>query len=181
MRHPLDWTYLKDLDLYAEEHGDTNQVYIWVMEAHHEDGEYAVTYVGTDPDDEKCVIFTKEKDGTYRFIANVPAWCAKDPTNGGDVDQTTITDGMLIPDSDSRKLTEDDLKGFDKEELRIARNEIYARHGRKFSDKKLQEHFNKMEWYFGTIDPGDFDDSSLSKIELYNLDLISEYEKKAVD
>ena len=102
---------------------------------------------------------------------------AKDPTNGGDIDQSMITEGMIIPDSDSRKLTEDDLKGLDAEQLRIARNEIYARRGRKFSDKKLQEHFDKMEWYVPMTDPGDFDESILNDIERYNLNLIKSYEK----
>ena len=95
-----------------------------------------------------------------------------------DIDQSTITDGMLIPDSDSRYLTEDDLKGFTAEELRIARNEIYARYGRKFNDSKLQEHFNSMEWYFPMTDPEDFDESLLNDYEIKNLGLIAEYEKK---
>ena len=101
-----------------------------------------------------------------------------DPENVGDIDQSMITDGMLIPDSDSRYLTEDDLKGFTAEELRIARNEIYARYGRKFNDSKLQEHFNSMDWYFPTTEPGDFDESILNDYEIKNLDLIAKYEKK---
>lgn len=36
----------------------------------------------------------------------------------------------VLPDSANRKLKKSDLKGLSKEELRIARNEIYARHGR---------------------------------------------------
>ena len=124
-----------------------------------------------DGDEEQCILFPwtpmrdYEGSGSGSLISE-------------DIDQTAITDGMIIPDSDSRKLSEDDLKGLDKDELRIARNEIYARHGRKFADRKLQEHFDKTEWYFGTIDPGDFDESTLSAVELYNLDLIGRYEKK---
>ena len=143
---------------------------------HFEDDQYNIVYDGPDGIS-YCVSFL-DKGGRFKFLSNLPEWMAKDPTNGGDIDQSTITDGMIIPDSDSRKLTEDDLKGLSKDELRIARNEIYARHGRKFSDKKLQEHFNSMDWYFPIADPGDFDESLISEIERYNLDLITKYEKK---
>lgn len=177
MRDPLDWVYLKDYDLYLNEHGDTNQSQISVSGGQKERNEYTMVYTGENGV-EYCVTFADE-GGKYRFIANLPKWMVEDPTNGGDIDQTTITDGMIIPDSDSRKLCEDDLKGLDKKELRIARNEIYARHGRKFSDKELQEHFNKMEWYFPSVEAKDFDESKLNDYELYNLDLIGKFEKKA--
>lgn len=178
MKYPLDdWVYLEDYDLYCCEHGDTNMMNVEVSSGHKEDGEYTITYYnGTDGN--YCVTFADE-NGTYRFISNVPEWFALDPTNGGETGQSMITDGMLIPDSDSRKLTEDDLKGLDAEELRIARNEIYARHGRIFADKELQEHFNDMEWYHPTVKAEDFDESSLNDIELYNLNFISEYEKNS--
>lgn len=176
MKHPLDWVYLKDYDLYLNEHGDTNQIQVYVTAGHYENGEYAITYTGG-RDDSSCVIFTEDGD-TLKFKANVPEWMAKDPTNGGEIDQTAITEGMIIPDSDERKLTEADLEGLSAEELRIARNEIYARHGRKFADKKLMEHFNGMEWYFPTYEPNEFDEKIISDIERYNLDLITEYEKK---
>lgn len=176
MKNPLDWVYLKDYDLYANEHGDTNQIRIEATAGHYENGEYTITYTHISEID-YCVTFTDE-GGTYRFISNVPQWFAIDPTNGGDVDQTTITDGMLLPDSDSRKLTEEDLAGLRLDELRIARNEIYARHGRKFADSKLQEYFDQMDWYFPSVEPEAFDESILNEIERYNLIFIREYEKK---
>lgn len=33
------------------------------------------------------------------------------------------------------------------EDLRVKRNEVYARKGRKFNSKDLQEYFNQFEWY----------------------------------
>lgn len=53
----------------------------------------------------------------------------------------------VLPDSANRKLKKSDLKGLSKEELRIARNEIYARHGRMFDDKNLQKYFDSQSWY----------------------------------
>ena len=175
MNYPLDWVYLKDYDLYINEHGDTNQFPVEVTGGSLENGEYTVTYIGPDGL-EYCVVY-RDEGGKLKFISNIPRWMVEDPTNGGDVDQSDIKDGMIIPDSDSRKLTEDDLKFLDKGELRIARNEIYARHGRKFTSEDLQNHFNSMDWYFPMVEASDFDESVLNEYEKYNLNFISKYEK----
>lgn len=45
----------------------------------------------------------------------------------------------IIPDSSTRLLTAADLNGLSKNELRLARNEIFARYGRRFKDQELQE------------------------------------------
>ena len=59
----------------------------------------------------------------------------------------------------------------------IARNEIYARHHRKFDSADLQIYFDKKSWYSGTIEPSDFDEKNeLSQIEKKNIDLIKKYE-----
>lgn len=84
----------------------------------------------------------------------------------------------ILKDSSSRYLTKDDLQGFSADDCRIARNEIYARHGRKFDDEGLQSHFNSCSWYQGTIAPSDFDETMLSDIEIANKNLIVEYEKE---
>ncbi|MBS5546469.1 MAG: YARHG domain-containing protein [Lachnospiraceae bacterium] len=85
--------------------------------------------------------------------------------------------GYILPDSSSRQLTESDLLGLTSEQLRIARNEIYARHGRKFQDEELQAYFDSQPWYNGTIDPAQFDDMSLlSQLERSNLEVIKKRE-----
>ena len=64
-------------------------------------------------------------------------------------------------------------------ECRVARNEIYARHGRLFKDSALQEYFNGCSWYKGTIAPEAFrDDSVLSRLEKDNIKVIEAYEKQ---
>ena len=61
----------------------------------------------------------------------------------------------------------------------MARNEIYARHGRLFIDEELQNYFDSCSWYEGYIEPEDFDEKSeLSKCERKNAKLILKYEKK---
>ncbi len=84
-------------------------------------------------------------------------------------------DEYIFPDSDSRYLTEDEVLAKGDGELRIARNEIYARHGRRFSDKYLQEYFDGLSWYVGEIEPEDFDESVLNKFEKANAKLIKKY------
>lgn len=91
------------------------------------------------------------------------------PENNGD---------YIIPDSSTRYLTEADLVNLTAEELRIARNEIYARHGRMFKDEMLQAYFDSKEWYVGTIHPDNFTQSMLSAIEIANTATITDYEAK---
>lgn len=56
------------------------------------------------------------------------------------------SDYVFTHSSDSY-LTRQDLTGLNKEELTIAREEIYARHGYSFSDSNLQEYFSARSWY----------------------------------
>ncbi len=88
------------------------------------------------------------------------------------------TSEYLLPDSDSRYLTEDDLAGFTAEQCRLARNEIYARHGRRFSDPALQRYFDSLSWYSGTIEPSDFNDNVFNSYERANCRLIVQYEQE---
>ena len=85
----------------------------------------------------------------------------------------------ILSFSSSRKVKERDLRGLSKTKCRLARNEIYARHGRRFDDKSLQKHFDSCSWYNGTIDPEDFNESALlNKIERRNASFILKYERK---
>lgn len=46
----------------------------------------------------------------------------------------------ILPDSGTRKLTNSDLAGLDADELELARNEIYARAGRRFNTDYIQDY-----------------------------------------
>jgi hypothetical protein len=48
------------------------------------------------------------------------------------------------PQSSSRTLTEKDVENLKNEELRLMRNEIYARHGYSFKLADMREHFDKL-------------------------------------
>ena len=84
--------------------------------------------------------------------------------------QTVTQTGYILPDSSTELVTEADLEALSDEDCKIALNEIYARHGRKFKDAAC-------DWYSGTIEPDDFSDSVLSETEIANRDLIVAYEE----
>ena len=80
--------------------------------------------------------------------------------------------GFLFPDSDRRYLTRAELGRLPADQLRIARNEIYARKGRYFKDQQLAAYFARMPWY----KPYAWD-VSLSAIEQANVTLIQSLER----
>ncbi|MGO5164537.1 MULTISPECIES: YARHG domain-containing protein [unclassified Candidatus Paralachnospira] len=84
----------------------------------------------------------------------------------------------ILPDSNTAYLTEADLAGLTKEELRLARNELYARHGRKFKDEGLNQYFSAKSWYHPSIEPDQFNESVFNEYEIANRKLIADYEKK---
>ncbi|MBP5714681.1 MAG: YARHG domain-containing protein [Prevotella sp.] len=65
------------------------------------------------------------------------------------------------------------LARFSKEDLRLMRNEILARHGWKFQSKDLQEHFGKQSWYRPVADNNTI---KLNIIEQTNVQLIKSEE-----
>lgn len=82
----------------------------------------------------------------------------------------------VIEDSDSRYLTKAELADYSLQEINYAKNEIYARHGRKFDSKELQDYFNSKSWYKGTVDPADFSESVFNEYEKQNVQTLKEEE-----
>lgn len=56
-------------------------------------------------------------------------------------------DGYVLPNSDTVYYCRGDLFAMTAPELEIARQEMYARHGRSFGDYQLQEYFDAQPWY----------------------------------
>ena len=84
----------------------------------------------------------------------------------------------ILPESNSRYLTRGDLAGLSQQECCLARNEIYARHGRIFVNGSISRYFNSKDWYSPTVSGNDFRDSVLNEYELANIKLISDYEQE---
>lgn len=72
-----------------------------------------------------------------------------------------------------RELTPTDVAGLSKEDLRIMRNWIFARHGYIFKSNDLKEYFSQFNWYepkYSNVS------SMLSKVEKKNVAFIQRYE-----
>ncbi|WP_026660603.1 YARHG domain-containing protein [Butyrivibrio sp. AC2005] len=88
-------------------------------------------------------------------------------------------DEYVLYGSDGGYYGREYLEQFSSSDLRIARNEIYARHGRMFSSSDLQNYFNSKSWYTPIYSPEEFDalgDSVLNKYEKANRDIIAAIE-----
>jgi hypothetical protein len=99
--------------------------------------------------------------GNLKPVSNQP-----ENTNRGD-----------YPEISTRRLTHAELAGKSKRELRMMRNEIYARHGYRFSKYDLQTHFEKKSWYKPTTTNGaNLYKNHFTQIERENVKLIKQYE-----
>ncbi|MBO4487943.1 MAG: YARHG domain-containing protein [Bacteroidaceae bacterium] len=47
----------------------------------------------------------------------------------------------------TRYATYDDIRNYDRGQIRVLKNSIYARHGRKFKDANLRNYFSSQSWY----------------------------------
>jgi len=76
---------------------------------------------------------------------------------------------------ENKLIAEAMLRGLSLHELRLLRNEIYARHGRVFKTLWLQQYFGGQPWY----DPNDeFKDEELTGADKTNVETIVAYENK---
>lgn len=76
---------------------------------------------------------------------------------------------------ENRRISEQMLQGLSLHELRLLRNEIYARHGRMFRADWLQQYFYTQPWY----NPNEnFKDEELSGNDKLNVETIVRYENR---
>lgn len=78
----------------------------------------------------------------------------------------------ILENSDREYISERTIRGLSDRELKLARNEIYARKGKIFDDRELREYFMSKSWYEGTIHPDDFSEDMLSNVEKANVEMI---------
>ena len=79
---------------------------------------------------------------------------------------------------ENKLISDQMLRGLSLHELRLLRNEIYARHGRIFKTIWIQQYFGGQSWY----DPKeDFQDEEISGSDKTNIETIVKYENKLHD
>jgi len=76
---------------------------------------------------------------------------------------------------ENKAITEQMLHGLSLHELRLLRNEVYARHGRMFRAEWLQQYFFFQPWY---MPEENFKDEELSGNDKVNVETIVRYENK---
>ena len=75
-----------------------------------------------------------------------------------DEDEVSDNDNSyVLPDSATHIYTGDELAAMNDWELYLARNEIFARRGRRFQNEDLQSYFDSQEWYEPLYTPEEFD------------------------
>lgn len=79
----------------------------------------------------------------------------------------------IYPEASERLLSVSDIQGLTKWDLKVMRNEIYARHGYIFKTQEMITYFNSQSWYnprYNNVDEW------LSAIEKKNIKFIQNYE-----
>lgn len=84
----------------------------------------------------------------------------------------------IFPDMDTRYLTQDEVSKLSLQAVCYAKNELYARHGRKFLSQELKDYFNDKTWYEGTVEPDSFSPGVFNTYENDNLLLLVSAEEK---
>lgn len=97
------------------------------------------------------------------------------PTTTNDISNMDSPDYYFFPKSQSEKLLDSDVSKLNKDNLALARNEIYARHGLVFKTEVFKNYFSNKTWY--KPDPNfKQSDGGFTSEEAYNIQLISKHE-----
>lgn len=86
-------------------------------------------------------------------------------------------DGYVLSDSSSRTYSNAELEAMSDYELYLARNEVFARHGRIFKNSDLQEYFGSKSWYDPRYTPEEFSESMLNANEKANIERMAKIEQ----
>ncbi|HKP70707.1 MAG TPA: YARHG domain-containing protein, partial [Pyrinomonadaceae bacterium] len=131
---------------------------------HKDDGTFRFTVASTDP---------SELKGTWK------ADDAKRPEKSYTLERKKFEYRASVgnwPEASQRLLKTGDVENLPASELKMMRNEIFARHGYCFSRKEMRQQFENEEWYVpNTVDIKGF----LTETEKKNIALIKRYEKYA--
>jgi hypothetical protein len=84
----------------------------------------------------------------------------------------------VLPYFMTRELTTADMDGKSYLELDEMKNEIFARHGRKFQDPKIQAYFATQKWYSPLYEPQNFPVSVLTQVQRKNVEILIHREKE---
>lgn len=88
------------------------------------------------------------------------------------IDEKENNKDFILPNSDTLKLKQSDLDNLTKQQLILARNELFARHGYTFTTPEIKSYFESKTWYH----PDTSYNGELNDTEKANLQLIQKVE-----
>ena len=92
----------------------------------------------------------------------------------------TYQGDYVIPDSSTRYITTEELQNLSEDEILLARNEIYAKHGYIFNNQALSQYFSSKSWYIPNVTGTEFTEDYASRVfndfEIQNILTIVQYE-----
>ena len=98
--------------------------------------------------------------------------------NPSDDYYTAVTSSGYLWPTDTQYITASDLSGLSRDTVAAIRNEIYARHGYAFQQRRWQQYFAAKSWYYRDESCTESTVSSrLSSVEKTNIDTIVKYEE----
>jgi len=116
-------------------------------------------------------------DWIYFYDDSASQYCRIRTDGTGKEFLTPKSDTYLLPESSARYLADSEISSMSKDQLALARNEIFARHGYVFTNQYYKDYFSSKSWYVPNPSfKGDF--SELNQYEVYNVQLIQKYESK---
>ena len=77
--------------------------------------------------------------------------------------------GFILPNSNVSDLKDEEVAALLNDDLRLAINEMYARHGYKFKSEDLQNYFNGKTWYKNENKTEDVVKAEFSEVETRNM------------
>ena len=128
-------------------------------------------YYSWEPTDVTCYVEDETIMAEYDEMMAQVDWIAGSMTIAG-AGVHYDTSQYEIPVSSIVVLEEQHLVNLTDNELWIARNEIYARHGKVFQNTYLASYFNSCSWYEAKEGKTDVSERELNEVELANLKLI---------
>ena len=82
-------------------------------------------------------------------------------------EQRVLSGDYILPESNTRYYSEEEINQLTDREVLFALNEIYARKGRIFTGEEFRRYFESKSWYKGTIPAEEFDANQNERFNEY--------------
>ena len=110
-------------------------------------------------------LYNTESEAAFSADADAPA--AESSSANASSDQG------LLPESAERLLTASDIAGMSDDDIQLAINTIYARHGYQFKDSELLQYFKGFDWYQPSETDMETVKNRFSEIERKNMEFLA--------